>query len=299
MDPTTGSRRKARETHKVYYRVSSSPSRDDPINSLQPSPSRILKRQSAGKKSLAQSSPEGFQAQDLSDSDDIPFICLPTASPWKAEAITYIISRRESETSVCSLPSDVPLFPHLEGKRPKSREHLNSSSWSLPSDIPIFPYVRKRAFNAGIFATPNPSLPPSVPASPSLVRPYLRYSGTGAFHKEQDPGQDLAEPAQDKNQAPGPVSFSLEVQEQNLSDPIRISQDSPSTTATPLGSPSININRKGSMAPGVSQTLDSFEMSRLIRECSIETGIGAKTAQAMLIMTFLKVSLFGIGGVMM
>ena len=229
MESTTGLRRTRRGTRKVDYRISSSSS-DDPIQSLQPSHSRIVKRNSPPKNSLEQFGTESLQTQNSSDSDDTPLVPhhLRIALTQKEVVVTYITSRRESETSSCSFSSDTLLFPHLEVNKRKSREHSNSSSESPPSDVPVFPYVRKKLFNAGIFAAVKHSVrPPSVSPFPQRVHSYLRYSEADAFQEDQalereiSLPEDLAEPGEVQTQAPDFVSSNVSV-DQELSSPVRI-----------------------------------------------------------------------------
>lgn len=266
MEYAAGPRRTARNIQKVDYRISSSSSSDDPIQPSNTSPSQFVKRESSGENRLAQLSPEGFQKQDLSESDDTPLVPhhLRIAPTGKEETIIHITLRRESKVSSGSLRSDIPLFPHIERRKRKSRELSNGGSGSLLSDEPLFPYVRKILRSAGTAL--DPSLPPpGVPWNPYLGRQYLKDSEVESHCEDQDlqqdtslaPGlTDLAESVKVEVRAPDGVSSNVPlVHDQNLPNPIKLSPLARITTPQPLGSRSININQKGRMAPGVSDTL--------------------------------------------
>jgi hypothetical protein len=312
MEYAAGPRRTARNIQKVDYRISSSSSSssDDPIQPPNTSPSQFVKRESSEGNSLAQLSPESFQKQDLSELDDAPLVPhhLRIAATGKEETIIHITLRPESKVSSGSLRSDIPLFPYIERSKRKSREFSNRSSGSLLSDEPLFPYVQKILRSAG--AALNFSLPPlGVPWISYLGRQYLKDSEVESHCEDhalqQDtyltPGRtDLAESVKVEVRAPDGLFSNVPlVHDQNLLNLTKLSPLARITTPQPLGSRSININQKGGMAPGVSDTLKTCETSQLNCKCSIETGIGTEIALATSITMFLRDSLFGIGAATM
>jgi len=251
MNSSRPSKRTLRTRLKVDYKESSSSS-DDPIKSLQPSPSRIAKRKRED--SLRRSTPESLQTQDSWKPDDPPLVRAPSAQRGD--------SRRESETSACSLPSDVPIFPHLE--RHKTRERSDSSSWSLPSDVPIFPYLREKGFNARESIAAQLSSPqPDAADVPRLDHSYLRYSETEPCHEKENSNLDIflskgkvfTDTVEVESTVPVCVTPSVpQIHDPKSSHSIKATSSTQYTTPKISGSPSINIKQKGNMAPGVSVT---------------------------------------------
>ncbi len=217
MDPAPALRRSGRARRKAEYKESSSSS-DDPIKSLSPSPSRVAKRKRENRR----------QKQNPSNLDDPPLVPyhLHTSSIQSREP------RGESDASACSLHSDVPIFPYLEGRRRNSRALSNSSSWTLPSDVPIFPYIQEKRFNARASIAARSCHEKEDSKHEILGKSFEFKSSTQVFVLPRIP----------------------QVHDQKYSQPIKAPSLTQSTTPKPLSLPSINSSQEIAMAPGVSGT---------------------------------------------
>lgn len=269
MDSTIASGRKVRARRKVNYREPSSSSSDDPFQSLQHSPSRSAKRKREA----------SLQTQNSSNSGNPPL--APDrlyTGPHQGKGPS-----RESETSDCSLGSDVPIFPYLEGKSYTTREHSDSSLSSLASDASLFQYLRQKRLHTGQHTAPQPSSPTTtVVYATNLKDIHLALSKTKSSNGKEDPKLDtvlLSEFAvfEDPIDSPAPDyfdPFDPRLQHQKFLQPItrslftRVRSPNPvrprSVVASPFarvttsnspGSPSVHINQKRDMAPTVSKTL--------------------------------------------
>jgi hypothetical protein len=256
MNSATPSRRPPRARPKARYREPSpsSSSGDDLTESLRPFSSRLKKRKRED--NLRQTTRESLQPQDHSKPEDSSLgrYHSHTSSIQLGEA------RRESDTSACSLPSDVPIFPYLEGRRCNS-QLSNSSSWTLPSDVPYFPYLREERSNTGgIVAAQPPSLSPCVVSVPYFDNPYLRYPEIGFCREKEDSELDIFLPSKREGIAetvevenPAPICLSPStLHDQGISNFIDNRTFTRVTTSKSLHPQTINIDREGSMAPGVS-----------------------------------------------
>jgi hypothetical protein len=316
MDSTTASGRKVRASCKLFNYKESSSLNDGSIQSPQPSPSQVAQRKRED--SLPKFKAENLQTQDPSNPGDASF------APYHPHTGSHL-RKEPSRESEDSIGTEVPIVAHRVGPRYKYRELSDHSSCSLASDVPIFPYLRQKKLNAvGSIAQPS-SPPPRVVHIPGLKDRPLTFSNTEALHENEDPKLDTLVPSQlkvpeDPVESSAPVyvgSFGPQIQNQQFSKPglgnlcSRVTfAPLPSVIASPLarvttpkrfGSPYVNSNQNGDMAPTVSDTLNLCNNPQLICMYSIriKTETGVKIVQATSIMIFLRASLFDTGAATM
>jgi hypothetical protein len=273
MDSTTASGRKVRASRKLFNYKERSSSSDGSIQSPQPSPSRVAQRKREDH--IPKFKAENLQTRDPSNPGDASF------APYHPHTGSHLRKdpSRESEDSI---GTEVPIVAHREGQRHEYRELSAHSSCSLASDVPIFPYLRQKKLNAvGSIAQPS-SPPPRVVHFPGLKDRPLTFSNTEALHENEDPKLDTLVPSQlkvpeDPAESSAPVyvgSFGPQFQNQQFSKPglrkfcSRVTLPPlPSVIASPLarvttpkrfGSPYVNSNQNGDMAPTVSDTLNMY-----------------------------------------